>query len=462
MPSYRRVIFVIVALLLISVGCKSTEPSADAAEEDPPTATEELAERMEQSEVFSQTITGFVLYDPQADSSLYGVNETKYMTPASNTKLFTFYTGLNALGEQAPALKYVARGDSLIFWGTGDPSFMHPDFDNEEVYEFLKEREEDLYFSDQNYDDEPLGPGWSWADYNSYYSTEKSPLPMYGNTAEFTIEEITIEQVVREDGEYKVKPNFFTQFLDEQERANDKASLLKRERVGNEFRYLPRADTTHREVNKPFHYTAELTAKMLADTLGRSVELVDEEIPEIHQIVYSEKMDTLYKKMLQPSDNFIAEQIMLMISSTLDEGRSLNTYRAIEYAKRHFLSDLPDEPQWRDGSGLSRYNLFTPRSMVALLKKIDEQVEEDKLFDMLPMGGESGTIRNLYKHRDGGSAYVFAKTGTLSNNHSLSGYVLTESGRKLIFSFMNNNYTLPTSTIQSEMERILWFIHKNF
>lgn len=454
---HQLIISLFISLTLLA-GCKSTEP----ATEPQPTAVDELANMMEGSDVFSQTITGFVLHDPEADSTLYGVNDKKYMTPASNTKLFTFYAGLNTLGEEAPALKYVTRGDSLIFWGTGDPSFMHPDFDNEEVYEFLKEREEKLYFSEQNYDDEPLGPGWSWADYDSYYSTEKSPLPMYGNIAEFTIEEITLEQIAKKDGEYEVEPAFFSKFVEEKERKSDRRSLLKRKRVGNEYRYLPRADTSRQKISKPFHYSAELTVDMLADTLGRDIKLVDKEIPEVHKVLHSQKMDTLYKKMLQPSDNFIAEQILLMISSTLEKGDRLNSQQAIEHAKNKFLDDLPDDPQWRDGSGLSRYNLFTPRSMVALLQKINKQVDDQQLFDMLPTGGESGTIRDLYAHREGGLPYVFAKTGTLNNNHSLSGYVLTESGRKLIFSFMNNNYTLPTGTIQSEMEKVLWFIHKNF
>ena len=165
--------------------------------------------------------------------------------------------------------------------------------------------------------------------------------------------------------------------------------------------------------------------------------------------------------MLLPSDNHVAEQIMMMISGTL--GGDLNVRKGINHVIENYMSDLPDSPNWRDGSGLSRYNLFTPRSVVGLLKKIDEKVNNDELlFDSLPQGGKQGTIRRLYAARDGGPAYVFAKTGTLSNNHCLSGFVITESGRKLLFSFMNNNYVIPTREVQSQMEEILWFIHTNF
>src|SRR5690606_40565208 len=68
----------------------------------------------------------------------------------------------------------------------------------------------------------------------------------------------------------------------------------------------------------------------------------------------------LYKVMMQESDNFIAEQLLLLCAQVLSD--SLKTEIAIDFVKKHYLDDLVDEPVWVDGSGLSRYNLFTPRS----------------------------------------------------------------------------------------------------
>jgi len=137
----------------------------------------------------------------------------------------------------------------------------------------------------------------------------------------------------------------------------------------------------------------------------------------------------------------------------------LNTTEAIEHAQRSILADLPDRPLWRDGSGLSRYNLFTPRTMVALLGKIAKEIPQDRLFNILPAGGKSGTLRTMFK---GQEAFVHAKTGSLTNVYCLSGYLVTKKGRVLYFSFMNNNFIKPTSEIRTEVARILTGIRDRY
>lgn len=164
--------------------------------------------------------------------------------------------------------------------------------------------------------------------------------------------------------------------------------------------------------------------------------------------------------MLQPSDNFIAEQLLLVTAAEM--GWPLNGRKVIEYMKENYLSEMPDEPQWVDGSGLSRYNMFTPRSVIWLLQQIDSEFDDERtLFSLMPAGGESGTIENWYAAADGREPFVFAKTGTLSNNHCLSGYIITESGRKLLFSFMNNHYVTSSSVVKEEMNKVLQYIREN-
>src|SRR5476651_2711643 len=83
-----------------------------------------IKKQFEQSQVSNDHFTGFALYDMDQKKMVFELNSDKYFTPASNTKLFTFYTCLKMLGDSIPGLRYVNRNDSLIFWGTGDPSFL--------------------------------------------------------------------------------------------------------------------------------------------------------------------------------------------------------------------------------------------------------------------------------------------------------------------------------------------------
>lgn len=241
----------------------------------------------------------------------------------------------------------------------------------------------------------------------------------------------------------------------------DEAPFLYRPFFSNQFEYKSDGDTVSYFINRPFHYTPELITELLSDTLGRAVEYVKTEKPKETVRLYGIKADTLYKRMLQPSDNFLAEQILFMAAS--EQGYPLHARAAINLMKSDYLKDLPDEAEWVDGSGLSRYNMFTPRSMVELLRKIDDEFDSDsELFDFLPAGGQSGTIKNWYSQKKGDKPYVFAKTGSLNHNQSLSGFIKTRSGKKLIFSFQNNHYTSPSNVVKEEMEKVLWFIHENY
>jgi len=458
---------VVFTLLLFSalLGCRTAEevtrqelPEESAVVEKTP-----LEMMFDTSKVFSDNFTGFMLYDPSSDSVIYAQNEKRYFTPASNTKLFTFYTGLKMLPDSVPALQYAVRGDSLIFRGTGAPSFLHPDFGTPEIYEFLKEGDRQLFYTDAHFDDELLGPGWSWSDFNYYYSAQKSPFPIYGNVMRVTLEEVRLRQIASDSSGLKVSPSFFQNRIDTPIFRDD-GPLIARGFADNDYKYFPKADTSTYTVDRPFHYSPELITEMLSDTLDKAVGYLTNRLPEEdeYQTLYSLPADTLYKRMLQPSDNFIAEQLLLVTASHM--GWPLNGREVIEYMKENHLQEMPEEPQWVDGSGLSRYNMFSPRSVIWLLQQIDREFEDDReLFAMLPAGGESGTIRSWYgSDGNGGEPFVFAKTGTLSNNHCLSGYLITDSGRKLLFSFMNNHYVTSSSVVKEEMNKVLQYLRKNF
>jgi D-alanyl-D-alanine carboxypeptidase/D-alanyl-D-alanine-endopeptidase (penicillin-binding protein 4) len=149
---------------------------------------------------------------------------------------------------------------------------------------------------------------------------------------------------------------------------------------------------------------------------------------------------------------------MLLVSSTL--GDTLSFERARDHALKHWLSELPQPPRWADGSGLSRYNQFSPESVVFLLQKMYAEIPEARLFALMAQGGQPGTLRTWF--RDPQGAYLFGKTGSLSGVQNLSGYLKTRSGKTVVFSFMNNHFTGPGRLVRARMERMLEWVRENY
>jgi D-alanyl-D-alanine carboxypeptidase/D-alanyl-D-alanine-endopeptidase (penicillin-binding protein 4) len=106
----------------------------------------------------------------------------------------------------------------------------------------------------------------------------------------------------------------------------------------------------------------------------------------------------------------------------------------------------PDGFVVRDGSGLSRHDYVSPRTIVTVLDAMRRSPDFHVFYDALPIAGVDGTIRNRMKDTPA-AGNVHAKTGTLDKARSLSGYVTTADGHMLLFSALANNYTVPTRRV---------------
>jgi len=432
-----RSIILLTFLAFIGVSCKTSQKLSNKK----PYAT-----FIDTSKVFSQNFTGMAIYDVDQQKMLFERNADRYFTPASNTKLFTFYACIKTLGDSIPALRYSIKSDSLIFWGTGDPSFFHPEFKNTKAFEFLKtyKRTKNFYFSDANFTNQYFGEGWSWDDYNDYYSTEISPLPIYGN----------IVRVKVENGGFKPQPLIFENSFYKK----DIGTSITRTPADNQF-LLPKSllEKPNYTQDIPYKTSTGLTQQLLIDTLRKNVNLLSIAVPKDAKTIYSMPSEEVYRLMMQESDNMLAEHLLLLCGATLKD--SLNSSFVIKTITEKYLQDLPDAPKWVDGSGLSRYNLFTPRSIVRLLQKLKAEVPQEKLYSILPAGGQSGTLKNGYKNTE--KPFIFAKTGSLGGVYNLSGYLVTKQGKTFIVSFMNNNFNTSTTKIRKEVEKVLTWIYEN-
>ena len=403
-----------------------------------------LKHEIKNSLVLSQQHTGVSISNLTGSKAVASYQSDKYFNPASNTKLFSFYAGLCALGDSLPGIEYLEWGELLIIRGTGDPSLLHPDLPRSAVLDFLKNRKEQIFFSPVNFKDQRYGPGWALSDYNDYYQPELSAMPVYGNIARFT--GIT-------DKIFKVRPTFWSKSMV----ADTAVSGIRRDEFQNLFRYSEKAIASGKSLDVPVRMSDQITVQLLSEAVQKEIKLIQIPLSIELKTVYSIPSDSLYQRMMYVSDNMLSDQLMLMYASV--KGLPLNTEKAIGHAVKNYMSDLPDSLVWKDGSGLSRYNLFTPRTITALLQKIHAKVPQDRLFKILPNGGSTGNLRNSFK---GEAPFVFAKSGSFSNNYNLSGYLVTKKGKTLVFSFMNNNFTRPSGEVRKEVERILTEIHRKY
>ena len=94
-----------------------------------------------------------------------------------------------------------------------------------------------------------------------------------------------------------------------------------------------------------------------------------------------------------------------------------------------------------------------------MLELLYKEIPHDKLFNLFAVGGKTGTLKSNY---GGKKPYIYAKSGTLSNNYSLSGYLVTNSGITLIFSMMNNHYTKQNWQVRQELQKLLEYVRDNY
>jgi serine-type D-Ala-D-Ala carboxypeptidase/endopeptidase (penicillin-binding protein 4) len=389
---------------------------------------------------FAPAHVGIAVFDPAANKFLYQYQSDKYFVPASNTKLFSFYAGLKYLGDSLVAARYKMEGDRLILQATGDPTFLHPDFKNQPLLRFLQNDRIEKISINTAFASQPLGRGWAWDDYTADYMAERDPFPMYGNIATFIFSGDSLQTIPPSLKPVVIGTPQVNQSWD-----------VNRTLGGHFFTIENGKGTTAKQ--KTITMAMEsggFAARLLADTLHKEVTAEDDPIEKIEsKVIHSQPTDSLFTIMMHRSDNFFAEQTLLMASN--EKLGIMSDRKMIDTLLKTDLKDLPQRPQWVDGSGLSRYNLFSPQDFVWILNKLQTEFGLNRLKVILP-GANTGTLRGLYEGYEG---RIFAKTGTLSNNVALSGYLITKQNRTLIFSVLVNNHQTTAAAIRKQISSFL-------
>ncbi|RTQ52381.1 hypothetical protein EJV47_05035 [Hymenobacter gummosus] len=395
-----------------------------------------------------------------ADSTrpFYDYHAAQYFKPASTLKLLSFYAALHLLPDTLPSLRYFSRHDTLYFQGTGDPTFLHPDVPSRRAYAFLAARPERVLAYCELPTAPAYGPGWAWDDYRYYFQPERGAFPLYGNTVRFYyVPAVPARRRPGRPARLQVRPRAFAPLtsLAPAPAPGPPQGHVQRALLSNSFVALPAPRRWVDEV--PYRTSRALLCRLLGDTLRRRVVAAawrpHPTRGDAIRTLPGLPADTLYRRMLRVSDNFLAEQLLLMCATRVGYRDSLSTGRVIREARRTSLAFLPDAPVWVDGSGLSPLNLLTPRDLTALLGRLHQEVPEHRLLSLLASGGGSGTLRRRYA--SAGGPWIWAKTGTLRHDLNLCGYLRTRSGRLVAFAFMNNNHPTSSWAVRNEVERVL-------
>lgn len=171
-------------------------------------------------------------------------------------------------------------------------------------------------------------------------------------------------------------------------------------------------------------------------------------------VVHSPPLSEILGAMLGPSQNQIAEIILRTIGlertgfGRADSGAAVVRRQLLEWGADSMEFSI------RDGSGLSRHNYVTPATMVLVLSVMRGHRHGSVFYDALPAVGVSGTVQGWLR---GTSAErnAHGKTGTLGAVRAFSGYVRTAGGATLIYSFICNNYLVPTSAVTAAIQEMV-------
>ncbi|HEY4062500.1 MAG TPA: D-alanyl-D-alanine carboxypeptidase [Puia sp.] len=414
---------------------------------------------------------GISLYDPATAHYVYNHQGDKYFIPASNTKLFSLYAGLKYLGDSLVGMRYRETDTALLILPSGDPTLLHPAFPSQPVIDLLKKTPRNIYLADVNWKDRPLGRGWAWDDYNDDYNSERSPFPVYGNLIRWVRDSVSSSFYSIPDVDWEVR--FTTDTL-------KKVFSVQRDFNKNVFT-ITEGSGRNREQDVPFITEGVASAALLLkDTIGKAVTAVSQ-LPHWagggarnasgggsasvatggsgvaaalskgrfpgFRVVYSRPVDSLFRPMMYHSDNFFAEQTLLMVSN--ERLGIMNDSRIIDTLLRSDLKELPQRPNWVDGCGLSRNDWFSPQDFIWILDKMRNEFGLERMKRILPTGG-TGTLVSYYRQDSG---YIFAKTGSLSGVVALSGYLITKKDHLYLFSVLVNNYTGNGVTLRRNIEK---------
>jgi D-alanyl-D-alanine carboxypeptidase/D-alanyl-D-alanine-endopeptidase (penicillin-binding protein 4) len=449
---------------------------------------------------------GILVVDAETGATIYERNADQYFTPASNTKLFTTALAMAKLGgayQFRTTVETTGRMDAqgrlsgnLVLMGRGDPNLsprkLPYDKSTEadgapdkilgaladQVAAIVRQVDGDVVADDSFFPYQRYPSGWAIDDMLWRYGAPVSALAVNDNVitlelraglrvgepvwtgvepwAEFYEVRSTVttgtagsprelrvhrepgSRVIEVSGSFPIGREPEKLNIAVEEPAEHAAALLKKLLEARGVRIYGDARALHRPLPAPGSMEAVsipgggVTAATAGDD-GPEVTVLAQHfsLPLIEAVTVINKI----------SQNLHTEMLLRTVAREATGDGSLESALRVAEEFYKYVGVAENDVRLFDGSGLSRRNLVTPRAAVTLLRWVAMQPWGEAYRRTLPVAGDDGTLEDRMKNT-AAAGRIRAKTGTLDNVNSLSGYAETLGGQKLVFSIFGNLHNL--------------------
>jgi serine-type D-Ala-D-Ala carboxypeptidase/endopeptidase (penicillin-binding protein 4) len=440
-------------------------PQLDAALNQPPLDT---------------AYTGMVLQTQgPAPRTLYSRNGDRLFTPASNIKLLTTAAALHRLGGdyRLRTSIYSANADSttLRVMGQGDPTVTDAELDAlaQQIAQAGVQRVSLLVVDDSYFPGFATNPTWEWGDAQFAFAAPVNSLILNRNAIAVQIAPTQVGSplsvvVARAlpAGPLAIVNDSLTVASGSPTaplsiwRSGDSPTL----RVTGQMALGSNPRTLDLAVLNPAQQFAAALQQALQQ---RSIPVGQTVITQTPTSAPGSELAALLSPPLgellmaanRDSDNLYAEVLFKTLGITAG-GTVSEASQAGGAAVKTVLAALgvnSDPLRLADGSGLSRHNLVSPIALVETLQAMAEHPQRDIFRASLAIAGQSGTLRNRFVGTvlDG---RVQGKTGALTGNVSLSGYLQPPNYDPLVFSIVINHSNQHASVLREKIDALLQLV----
>lgn len=369
----------------------------------PASSKEEIQNKIENilNRLPSSTKAGILILNPLTEDTIYAVNHTASMIPASNTKLFTTATALSTMG-----------GDFILTTR--------------------------LFTSDKDIDDGIINGDLYLKGYGNSVFTKEDLQAM--------VEELKTKGVKKITGKIIGDDTYFDNIYTRDDWITDEVSNVRLPAISalviNRNRRITRGRRRRYiiNINDPPLYAAKLLRYRLTKAGIDVLSGAEKGITPDDATLVSEKgikLRELIKKINKESDNFLAECLFKTIGAAVS-GKQGNSFYSTQ-AVLSFISDngiYSEGTSVVDGSGISRFDQVTVCAITGVLEKMYFDIANfDDFYNSLSVAGVDGTLEE--RMRDTPAENNFhGKTGTLNGVSSISGYLSCSNGDDLIVSIL--------------------------